>query len=326
MNSLYPFKFKSIHKEKIWGGQKLKKYYQDIPEDMDKLGESWILSGVEGDQSEITNGFLEENELNELVEVYMGDLVGEKNFEKFGNEFPILVKFIDTNDWLSIQVHPDDELAKKRKIGNGKTEMWYILDAERNAQLISGFSKESNREEYLQKLESKELSGILNYESVNQGDVFYIPAGRVHAIGPGITLAEIQQTSDTTYRIYDWDRKDDKGEGRELHTDEALDAIDFGIEKSYKTAYRDKQNETINILKTPHFITNIMDLDRGIEKDYGYLDSFVIHVCVEGSYRLNFPGGNLNVAAGEAILLPATTTDIQIIPDHKTKVLEVYID
>lgn len=326
MNSLYPFKFKNIHKEKVWGGKKLKQYFDDIPHEIEQLGESWVLSGVEGDQCEVTNGFLAENELNELVEVYMGDLVGEKNYERFGNTFPILLKLIDTTDWLSIQVHPDDELAKQRNVGNGKSEMWYILEAEADSQLISGFSKKVNKDEYLQRLASNDLKQILNYETVKAGDVFYIPAGRVHAIGSGITLAEIQQTSDITYRIYDWDRKDDQGNGRELHTEEALDALNFEVEKSYKTTYRKKQNETVSLIHSQHFTTNFLNLDKGIEKDYGYIDSFVIHLCVEGQYSLGYEGGKLNVKAGEAVLIPALSTDIQMIPERSTKILEVYID
>lgn len=326
MNSLYPFKFKNIHKEKVWGGKKLKQYFNDIPADLEQIGESWVLSGVEGDESKVLNGFLEENELNELVEVYMGDLVGEKNYERFGNTFPILLKLIDTNDWLSIQVHPDDQLAKQRNIGNGKTEMWYILGAEQGSQLISGFSKKLNKDEYLQRLASNDLKPILNYENVKLGDVFFIPSGRIHAIGSGITLAEIQQTSDTTYRIYDWDRKDDQGNGRELHTEEAIDALNFEVEKSYKTSYLEKRNGTVSLVHSPYFTTNLLDLDKGIEKDYGYLDSFVIHLCVEGEYSLGYEGGKMNVKAGEAVLIPALSTDIQMIPAHSTKILEIYID
>ncbi len=325
MNSLYPFKFNNIHKEKIWGGEKLKQYFDDIPSEYEKIGESWVLSGVEGDQTEITNGFLAENELNELVEIYMGDLVGEKNFERFGNVFPILLKIIDTKDWLSIQVHPDDHLAEQRNLGKGKTEMWYVLDAKKDSQLISGFSKKLNKDEYQEKIASNDLKSTLNYENVSSGDVFYIPAGRIHAIGSGITLAEIQQTSDITYRIYDWDRKDDQGNVRELHTNDALDALDFEVEKSYKTNYQKKQNETVSLVQSPHFTTNLLDLNKGIEKDYGYIDSFIILFGVEGDFSLGYEGGKINVKAGEAVLIPALSTDIQIIPERSAKILEIYI-
>lgn len=325
MNSLYPFKFKNIYKEKIWGGNKLKQYFDDIPSEYEKIGESWVLSGVEGDQTEITNGFLAENELNELVETYMGDLVGERNYERFGNVFPILLKIIDTNDWLSIQVHPDDHLAKQRNLGKGKTEMWYVLDAKKGSQLISGFSKKINKDEYQERLASNDLESTLNYETVSSGDVFYIPSGRIHAIGSGITLAEIQQTSDITYRIYDWDRKDDQGNARELHTNDALDALDFEVEKSYKTNYQKKQNETVSLVQSPHFTTNLLDLNKGIEKDYGYIDSFIILLGVEGEFSLGFDGGKINVKAGEAVLIPALSTDIQFIPERSAKILEIYI-
>jgi len=199
MNTLYPLKFKPIFKDKIWGGEKIKTElgmdYGNLP----NCGEVWVISGVDGNQTVVENGFLKDNELNELVEVYMGDLVGEKNFDKFGNEFPLLIKFIDANDWLSVQVHPDDALAAKRNIGQGKTEMWFTLGADKSTQLISGFNQEMDKETYLKHLNDGTLKDILNYEDVKKGDVFFIPAGRVHALGPGMLLAEIQQTSDTTY-------------------------------------------------------------------------------------------------------------------------------
>ena len=227
MNKLYPLKFKNIFKDKIWGGQKINTILGKDYTPLSNCGEMWVVSGVEGNQSIVENGFLAENELNEVVEIYMGDLVGEEVYEKYGNEFPVLIKFIDANDFLSIQVHPDDNLAKKRHAGNGKTEMWYIVEASPEAELISGFSKKVDKETYLEHLQNKTLKEILNFERVKAGDVFYMPAGRVHAIGPGILLAEIQQTSDITYRIYDWDRLGVDGSLRELHTDLALDAIDF---------------------------------------------------------------------------------------------------
>ena len=237
MNSLYPLKFKPIFKDKIWGGQKIKSSLKMDFGDLPNCGEAWMMSGVEDNPTIVENGFLAGNELNEIVEVYMGELVGDKVFDQFGNEFPLLIKFIDSNDWLSIQVHPDDFLARKRNIGFGKTEMWYMLDATDDAELIAGFNKKTDKDEYLQHLENKTLKEILNFEKVEKGDVFYIPAGRVHALGPGCLLAEIQQTSDTTYRIYDWDRIDAAGMFRELHTEEALDAIDFEFHESYKTEY-----------------------------------------------------------------------------------------
>ena len=288
-------------------------------------GEAWVLSGVEENETEILNGWLAGNSLNEIVEIYMGDLVGEKIFLKFGNEFPILVKFIDANDWLSIQVHPDDDLAAKRNEGMGKTEMWYILQADEGAELISGFNKKVDKNEYLKHLENKTLRSILNFEKVKSGDVFYIPAGRVHALGPGLLLAEIQQTSDTTYRIYDWDRIDAAGFTRELHTELAVDAIDYNVYKDYKTKYEDKENETVKLVESPYFTTNIIHLTQAIKKDYSELDSFVIHLCVEGEYEFKYDSESLTVKKGEALLIPAVFEDVEIYPGNETKILEVYM-
>lgn len=322
---MYPLKFKPIFKDKIWGGNKIKSVLKMDFSPLPNCGEVWVLSGVKGNQTPVENGFLAGNELNELVEVYMGDLVGEKVFEKFGEEFPILLKFIDANDWLSIQVHPDDELAKKRELGLGKTEMWYILNAEKKSELISGFSKKINQNVYLQNLKNKTLKNILNFEKVKKGDVFYMPAGRVHALGPGILLAEIQQTSDTTYRIYDWDRKDDKGNSRDLHTELALDALDFEVHKDYKTNYRSKINETATVVDSKYFSTNILELDRGIKKDYSELDSFVIYICTEGEIKIEYPGGNIDLSLGDVVLIPNIITDIKIFPMKHSKILEVFI-
>ena len=325
MSKLYPLKFKPVFKDKIWGGNKIKTELNMDFSPLPNCGEAWVLSGVEENETEILNGWLAGNSLNEIVEIYMGDLVGEKIFLKFGNEFPILVKFIDANDWLSIQVHPDDDLAAKRNEGMGKTEMWYILQADEGAELISGFNKKVDKNEYLKHLENKTLRSILNFEKVKSGDVFYIPAGRVHALGPGLLLAEIQQTSDTTYRIYDWDRIDAAGFTRELHTELAVDAIDYNVYKDYKTKYEDKENETVKLVESPYFTTNIIHLTQAIKKDYSELDSFVIHLCVEGEYEFKYDSESLTVKKGEALLIPAVFEDVEIYPGNETKILEVYM-
>lgn len=325
MNTLNPLKFKPVFKDKIWGGQKIKTSLKKDFGDLPNCGEVWVLSGVEGNQTEITNGFLAGNELNELVEVYMGDLVGDKVFRKFGNEFPILIKFIDANDWLSIQVHPDDELAMKRHGSLGKTEMWYIMAADDDSELICGFSEKIDKTQYQQHLDNQTLKSIMNFEKVKAGDVFYMPAGRVHALGPGILLAEIQQTSDVTYRIYDWDRIDKAGMMRELHIEEALDAIDFEVQDNYRSDYKEKPNETVNLVESPYFTTNLIELDKPIRKDYSELDSFVIFICVEGSFKLNTDEHSVNVAQGEAMLLPALLKHAEIHPEPNAKILEVYM-
>ncbi len=325
MNELYPMKFRPVFKEKIWGGMKIKTVlgldYAPLP----NCGEVWALSGVEDNNSEVANGFLEGNELNELVEVYMGDLVGDAVYEKFGIEFPILIKFIDANDYLSIQVHPDDELAAKRKIGYGKSEMWYILQADEKAELITGFNQKVNKESYIKHLQHKTLRQILNVEKVKKDEVYYIPAGRVHALGPGLLLAEIQQTSDTTYRIYDWDRLDDKGNPRQLHVEEALDAIDFEVYDNYKTNYPHTLNKTVNVVETPFFTTNVLQLDKKLEKNYEELDSFVIFVCIQGKGELHYGSEKLDFKKGEVVLLPANISKIQLLPLEEIKLLEVYI-
>ena len=325
MNTLYPLKFDPIFKDKIWGGQKIRTVLGKDFSPLPNCGEVWVLSGVENNQTQITNGFLKSNNLNEVLDVYMGDLVGDNIYQKFGNEFPILIKFIDANDWLSIQVHPDDDLAWKRHKSLGKTEMWYIFDAEENAELISGFSQEINKDQYQQHLKNNTLKKVMNFEKVKSGDVYYMPAGRVHALGPGILLAEIQQTSDVTYRIYDWDRIDEAGIMRELHIDEALDAIDFKVHDKYKSEYSPKLNATVNLAESPYFTTRLIHIDKPVKKDYSELDSFVIYVCAEGKVVLKYESIEYDLSNGEAMLLPAVIDQVELFPQQESKVLEVYM-
>jgi len=325
MNTLYPLKFQPVFKDKIWGGHKIKEV---LGMDFGKLpncGEAWVVSGVEGNPTLVSNGFLAGNELNELVSIYMGDLVGDDVYDKFGDEFPLLIKYIDANDWLSIQVHPDDALAAKRKIGRGKTEMWYIMEAGKGAELISGFSKKVNKESYRKYLDESRLKEILNFEKIKKGDVFFIPAGRVHALGPGVLLAEIQQTSDTTYRIYDWDRIDASGMKRELHTKEALEAIDFEVAEGYKTQYKLEKNKTIPLVQCPQFTTNLLEYDRSDRKDFAELDSFVIYMGVEGNSSLKWDGGEEEIAPGDAVVVPNVINNIELNPTGKAKLLEIYL-
>ncbi len=325
MNKLYPLKFKPVYREKIWGGNKIRTILGRDYGDMSNCGEAWVLSGVEDDQTAVSEGFLAGNELNELVEVYMDDLVGGKVYDKHKNTFPILVKFIDANDYLSIQVHPDDELAHKRGLGNGKTEMWYIIQAENDAELISGFSRQVNQKTYLDHLNNGTIKDILNVEKVKAGDVFYIPAGRVHALGPGILLTEIQQTSDTTYRIYDWDRTDENGNHRELHTEEALAAIDYKVYDEYRTDYPDIKNQSVEVVDQTHFTTNFIHLDKAIAKNYESLDSFVIYTCVQGKLNLKYRDGAVSLQMGECVLIPNELDKIELHPLTESKLLETYI-
>jgi mannose-6-phosphate isomerase len=325
MNQLYPLKFKPVFKDKIWGGQKIKTELGLDFKPLPNCGEAWVLSGVNGSETKVINGFLKGNSLNELLEVYMDELVGESVFDKFGEEFPVLIKFIDSRDYLSVQVHPDDVLAAKRKIGSGKTEMWYILDAEPGSELITGFNRKINQDIYLEQLRTHQLKEILNVEKVTKGDVFFIPSGRIHALGPGILLAEIQQTSDTTYRIYDWDRVDENGKSRELHTDLALDAIDFRPVDRYRTEYRKMKNQTLNLIDTPFFNTHLLEFDKVVKKDYSLFDSFVIYVCVEGSTLIKYRDHSESLKKGETILIPAAMDEVVLEPVQNCKLLEVFI-
>ena len=324
MNTLYPLKFKPFFLEKIWGGQKLKTSLGLNFAGDNKIGEAWMLSGVPGAQTRVSNGFLKGNEINDLLEVYMDELIGEKAFIKHREVFPLLIKFIDANDWLSVQVHPDDMLASKRKLPGGKTEMWYIMDAEPGAELITGFNRKISREFYLKNLTDKTLPDILNYEQVKKGDVFYIPSGRVHALGPGLLLAEIQQTSDTTYRIYDWDRIDQQGKSRAMHTSLALDAIDYTVPSSYRSTYTASENKSVNLVQSPFFHTNLLDFRLPVARDYSELDSFVIYLCVEGNAELAFPSGKEKISKGEVLLIPAIIDKMALIPQPACKILEVF--
>lgn len=325
MNKLYPLKFEPILLDKIWGGIKLKTLLNK-ENASDKCGESWEISGVEKNISIVSNGFLKGNNLFELIEVYMGDLVGDKVYERFGLEFPLLIKFIDASDVLSIQVHPDDEAALERHNSFGKTEMWYTIQAEPESELISGFKKPVSKEEYLEKLNSDKLLDILNSEKVKEGDVFFIPAGRVHAIGAGILLAEIQQTSDITYRIYDFNRKDNDGNTRELHTDQAIDVIDFTSKKTYKTDYEESLNKTVEIESCPYFTTNLIHFTSPVEKDYILIDSFIIFICTMGKVEIRYHGNEtIIIQKGETLLIPAELKNLHLIPLEESKLLEVYL-
>ncbi len=326
MSGLYPIKFKPIYHDKIWGGNRLKTKLNKNFGDLPNCGESWEISGVEGQISVVENGFLAGNDLQELIEIYMGDLVGDKVYKKFGVEFPLLIKFIDANQDLSVQVHPNDELSKKRHNAYGKTEMWYVVDAEEGALINSGFNQDVDREKYLSYINQGKLSDLLLYEEVGAGDVFFIPAGRVHAIGKGVLVAEIQQTSDVTYRIFDYNRKDDKGNERELHTELALDAISFYHEDTYKTSYKQEDNKSSELVSCDYFTTNLLLFDKELDKDFYQLDSFIIYMNLEGEFDIEFEGGKEHIGKGETVLVPANMESFRLKPlTEKVKTLEVYI-
>lgn len=325
---LYPIKFKPRVKERIWGGHAIleKKGKAVSRLDKDKLyGESWDLSSVKGDVSVVANGMLKGNNLEEIIEVYMGELVGEQIFERYGLEFPLLIKYLDCNDKLSVQVHPDDELAMERHDSFGKTEAWYIADCQEGAAIYLGF-KDLNitREEYIAAVSESRLEALLNRIEVKKGDVFFIPAGTVHALGAGMQVVEVQQTSDVTYRIYDWDRVDASGKGRELHTALAVDAIDFEADADLlHKQYSLSKGGNAKIVECPYFTMNILDVDGTKQLDRSMLDSFVVYICLEGSMTISIDGGSESVNAGELVLIPAEACDIDI--QGNGQLMEVYI-
>lgn len=322
---LYPLKFKPILKQTIWGGDKLA-YKSDQVSIKDSIGESWEISGVQDNVSVVAEGPLAENSLEELIEVYMGDLVGDKIYEKFGVEFPLLIKYIDAHDDLSIQVHPDDTTARERHNAYGKTEMWYLIDADSQAQLVMGFNKDTTKEEYLKSLANHMLPELLNTEKVKKGDCFFIPAGTVHAICKGCYIAEIQQTSDITYRIYDYDRRDKNGNTRELHTDLTTDVINYNKQNQHSIHYHQHENHTEELVSCNYFTTNYLKFDKEIEKDYFELDSFVIYMCLEGTFNLIYDvDKTIKVTKGETILIPANLKNIFLLPQKEVELLEIYI-
>lgn len=325
--SLYPLKFKPIYKTRIWGGDRIKKLFNRKPVPPADCGESWEISAVSGNLSVVSDGFLAGNNIQELTEIYMGDLVGEKVFDQFGIEFPVLIKYIDANELLSIQVHPDDEMARRVHHAYGKNEMWYVIDAEPGAEIFAGFNTAVGREKYLDSLKQKQLHHLLNREPVNKGDVFYIPSGTVHAINKGVFLAEIQQTSDITYRIYDWDRTDKKGKPRELHPDLALEAISFETAYRAGITYNRILNERNEILKKPCFNVNFLKFDKSFSPDYHLLDSFVIYICVEGEMLIEYGTSRdiVKVEPGSVVLIPASLTEFTLRPSQMVTLLEVYI-
>lgn len=326
-STLYPLRFEPILKPTIWGGDKICLY-----KDMDNacgqnIGESWEISGVKGNVSVVANGHLAGKNLNELISRYREMFVGESVYQRFGNEFPLLIKFIDARDDLSIQVHPNDEVARKKHQSNGKTEFWYIIDAQEDACLYSGFNKKITAEEVRQHVKDNTICQVLNKEMAKKGDAFFLPAGRVHSIGSGLFLAEIQQTSDATYRLWDYNRKDANGNPRELHLDLALDAIDYKPYPNYKTSYKPCVGRPVKLQECSYFTTNLIEADTFIKFDYKRLDSFVIWICLEGSAIFaSSKKHNQKIKQGETILFPACNLPTALIPeDDKIKLLEVYV-
>jgi mannose-6-phosphate isomerase len=326
MTELYPLKFEPILKDKIWGGNSLVKNWGKKADLSRMIGESWDLSAVQGNLSVVSNGFLAGNNIEEIIEVYMGDITGDAVFEKYGIEFPLLIKLIEAKQDLSVQVHPDDKIARERHNAYGKTEMWYILESEPSSKIYSGFTRPVTKDIFKNALSDREIINLLNAESTEYGDIFFTPAGRIHAIGAGNILAEIQQTSDITYRIFDWDRKENKGKSRDLHIDLALDAIDYNASGKCKIKKELTADKTENLVSCPYFHTNILQFGSLIRKDFNFIDSFIIYICISGQFIIHFDNGAEIVTKGETVLLPAMITNVVLEPRPQAKVLEVFIN
>lgn len=326
--ALYPLKFHPILKEKVWGGDYLCKNLKKGTDLDKKVGESWEISTVGTDISVVSNGKLAGNNLQELLEVYMTELVGAKIYERYGNYFPILLKFIDAQDDLSIQVHPDDELGLEKYNSFGKTEMWYIFDANDTGKIVSGFKKSCSPDELRKAVSGPEVMDYLHTEETKKGDVFFIPAGRVHALCAGNIVVEIQQPSDITFRLYDYNRPGQDGKLRDLHIEEGVEATNYSVQKEVRTSYELHPNKPVNLAKTPFFTTNIMELDTVIKRDYYYLDSFVIIIAAEGDFNISYGEGEaVLMQKGDSVLLPAELKDITYSPlTQKAKLIESYIE
>lgn len=320
---MQPIKFNPLLVQTLWGGEKIIPF-KHLNSDLTQVGESWEISGVKGNETVVSEGEFKSKKLNELVDELKGKLVGEANYKRFGNDFPLLIKFIDARQELSIQVHPTDELAQKRGKLRGKTEMWYIMDSDENAKLRAGMKEKITPEQYKQMVENDTITEAIAEYKVKEGDCFFLPAGRIHSIGTGCFLAEIQQTSDVTYRIYDFKRKDKDGNYRELHTEEAAECIDYNVEPSYRTEYTPVKNEGVALVECPYFTTAVYDLNEPMTLDYSELDSFVILIGLKGSGEITDNEGNTTtLCEGETILIPATTSEVKV--TGNIKFLETYV-
>ena len=316
------FKFEPLLKQTLWGGDKIIPF-KHLNTKMEQVGESWEISGVKDFETIVANGPDKGKSLNQLVSEMKDQLVGKENYERFGDEFPLLVKFIDAHQDLSIQVHPSDEVAHRQGKSHGKTEMWYALPSTPGAMLYNGLKQQITPEQYKQMVENDTITDALARYEVHEGDVFFIPAGRIHTIGAGCFVAEIQQTSDVTYRIYDFKRKDKNGNYRELHTQLAAESIDYTVLDNYRTEYEPLKNEGVQVATCPYFTTAVYDLTEPMTLDYSELDSFVILIAVKGEGRLICNGEEMPFQMGDTLLFPATTNEVRV--EGEVKFLETYV-
>lgn len=316
------YKFEPLLKQTLWGGDKIIPF-KHLDTQMERVGESWELSGVKDNETIVAGGKDKGKSLNQLVREQKEKLVGQENYLRFGDEFPLLIKFIDARQDLSIQVHPDDETAHRQGKARGKTEMWYVLESADGARLYSGLKQKITSEQYKTMVEDDTITDALARYEVHEGDVFFIPAGRIHAIGAGCFVAEIQQTSDVTYRIYDFKRKDKDGHYRELHTKEAAESIDYTVLPNYRAGYEPKENEGVQLVECPYFTTAVYDLTEPMTLDYSDLDSFIVLIAVKGEATVTCQGESMSFRMGDTILLPATTEEVKV--DGTVRFLETFV-
>ena len=316
------YKFEPLLKQTLWGGDKIIPF-KHLSTKIENVGESWEISGVKDNETIVASGPDKGKSLNQLVREQKEKLVGQENYERFGDEFPLLIKFIDARQDLSIQVHPTDEIAHRQGKSRGKTEMWYALEPTPGAQLYNGLKQQITPEQYKEMVADDTITDALARYEVREGDVFFIPAGRIHAIGAGCFVAEIQQTSDVTYRIYDFKRRDKNGNYRELHTKEAAESINYTVLPNYRTEYELSKNQGTQVVSCPYFTTAVYDLNEPMTLDYSDLDSFVILIAVKGSGSLTANGDTISFQMGDTVLIPATTTEVKV--EGTVKFLETFV-
>lgn len=328
---LYPFKFRAQLFHKLWGGHTIEKWYDHVPTDYENVGEAWVMSDVEKYPTEVINGSHAGDSLQDLLEVYMDELVGEKVYDVFGNHFPLLLKFIDATDDLSIQVHPGDDYALENEQSLGKTEMWYVLPSQGKGAIYLGWKQEMNPSLIHAAIGDGSLADYLCEYKVQEGDVALISAGIVHAMRQDTIVAEIQENSDITYRLYDYNRVGNDGRMRPLKLDKALDVMNYAPLKEQAVTHPEPVvNGAVNLKQTPYFTANVLSLTHAVQRDYAPLDSFVAFMCVQGSCSIKALDAeqdhSVSMKTGEAVLIPAVLNDIVIEPQGECKLLEVYVE
>ena len=321
-----PLFFRPQFKERIWGGSNLQKYFSPEVKLPPRCGESWLISSVNSSVSEVSSGPYEGRSLNEIIEVLKGQLMGESIYSEYGSICPLLLKLIDAAEDLSVQVHPNDEIASRCHESLGKTEAWYIIKTSPSAGVLSGFNEPMSKSSYLAHLQAGTLLEALHTEVATQGDVFFMPAGRIHSTGGGILLAEIQQCSDVTYRIYDFDRVEASGQARSLHIEESLEALDFGPTRQAKTAYTDSLNRAVPLLMDAPFVLHKLHCKKGgVSRDMSQVDSFVTYLCVSGEAEWRGEAGSVHLKAGDCVLVPAVLTEYELSSRREAVLLEAYM-